>query len=191
MVAKNGSKQDSRRLVDLKIARKEAAVRQQYRERVIHEQERRRLARVSQIDHEELIERLVDAGFTSESIAALTLLPVAAAAGGSGYVTNEEEQTAAQAIFSFNVSEQDESEALFQRWLVHRPSDELMILWEEYTRERLRSATRREREGRGRHLLGLARSVALASGGFAGIGQICAGERAVLDTIRRVYQLTD
>lgn len=191
MVAQNGPKQNYCRRVDLKFASSEAALRKRYRERVIFEQERQRLATVIQIEDGNLIDRLMEAGFTSDNVAALTLVPVAAAAWGSGYVTGEEQIAAIRAIFSFNVADSSIAEECFRGWLEERPSEELMKLWKEYTFERLQNATKKEREGCGRHLLGLAESVALASGGFAGIGQICSGERDVLETVRRVYRLPE
>ncbi|MEM8667967.1 MAG: hypothetical protein AAGG48_10650 [Planctomycetota bacterium] len=187
MVAQNGLTQNRRRMVDLKFVSSEAAVRKQYRERVVLEQERRRLAAVCQIDNEALIDRLMEAGFIDDTIAALSLGPVAAAAWGSGYVTQEEAVAATQAIFTYDAAVSGPAEVLFRSWIVNRPSNELMSLWEEFTCERIQSMSDRERETRGQHLYNLTQQVALASGGFAGVGQICLAERRILDAVKRVF----
>ena len=151
------------------------------RERILEE-----LSDVIHVD-DHLLDRLVDAGFSVETIAALPLAPIAFMAWASDRVTDEERQSAVSTIYSANLHGQPAAAALVQTWLDVRPSSELSDLWEDFTRCQLARAPRVLRETLGRHLLEQATKVAMASGGLLGIGAVCKAEGKVLQAIRDVY----
>jgi hypothetical protein len=191
MIGTIGLKRKLRRphkLIDVKFVHREAELRERYCRRLTEETELRRLAQATQIRDLELLERLTAAGFRVETLPALTMVPIAFAAWGSGVVTESEKEfagaAAAAALFG-----RSNAICMFRSWLKHRPDTGLWELWEDYTANALQFVESADREEAGRTLLYLARRVALASGGFLGFGRICVAEQQVLDGIRRVYGL--
>lgn len=137
----------------------------------------------------ELVEDLIEAGFTLANLKALHLAPIAFVAWASEVVTDEECRAA---VWSFNENrlfEHPLAVSLMQSWLDTRPNQSLWDLWVRYTEYHLDKTPSVARVAIGKQLLEQSTSVALASGGWLGMGKICSAERAVLDEIRRVYRL--
>src|SRR6056297_658308 len=185
VVAFNSPNRKSQRLVELKFVQNELEVRDCFRQSVITEQEVLRMARVSKIDDAQLLRRLFDEGFRAETVHTLTFFPVAMAAWASGFVTVRERRRAEQAVFSPDVSGNEDSVALFHKWLCQRPSDSLWELWADYLSAIAAAETAETPRSKGRVIWDLANQVAVASGGFLGLGGICTAEQLVLDRIRQ------
>ena len=77
--------------------------------------------------------------------------------------------------------------SLFKSWLQIRPHANLMAAWEDFVDLRLRTESGDDELSFGQNLLQQATRVALASGGLLDQGDICAGERIVLNRIARAY----
>ncbi|MGB7328956.1 MAG: hypothetical protein WBD31_29015 [Rubripirellula sp.] len=157
-----------------------------YFEREFH---RRSLRQAAGIDDGELLDRLVDAGFTSDTVPALQLAPIALIAWASDSVSDEESQAAVWSIYENRLFSHPAAASRVQSWIDVRPDESLWGLWQDYTECRLQSLPSVVRQLVGKQLLQQASDVALASGGFLGVGKICAAEQAILDTIRSVYRL--
>jgi hypothetical protein len=179
----------SRRLLDSRLFPQESALRAEYRQRLADAMERERLSLVTGVTDQGLLGRLVDAGFTSETISALSVLPIAFAAWGSGVITAREKSIAEEAVGLPELSGKAEAIHLYRTWLRQRPTAGHWHLWRDFTLARLAVVQSSEREQAGRRLMRLASRVAEASGGFLGIGRTCVNEHNVLDRIRFVYSL--
>jgi len=153
------------------------------------EADRLELASVAGIDDDDVLDALMAAGFTADTLPALELAPIAFAAWASNVVTDEESQAAIWSMHESRLFEHPGASSIVQTWLDIRPERELWALWVSYTKCRLQNLRPATRRTIGRQLLDQATSVALASGGFLGIGKVCGAEQAVLDGICNVYRL--
>lgn len=134
-----------------------------------------------------LIDRLIDAGFTPLSLAALELAPLAFVAWASDEVTNKENEAVVVSVYRSRLSANPLAMSYVQSWLDQRPPTELWELWQDFTCCRLRKFSTPVRQAIGDRLLEQAREVAAASGGFCGFGKICAAEQRVLDAIEALF----
>ncbi|MEM6472357.1 MAG: hypothetical protein AAF802_22535 [Planctomycetota bacterium] len=172
------------RLENARYLQSELELRRRIAEQVDTESRMRALGNAVGLDDPGLLEKLIEAGFTPANVHTLSRLPLALVAWGSGHVTSEEFRAAIDAALQDDTSA--DSLRLFRSWLDRRPSAGLESLWEELTKQRIRLG---HDVHEGEVLLQQAKSIALASGGLLGIGQVCSGEQRVLDRICEVYQL--
>lgn len=185
MVALRHTSRKADKLAGLKFARREA-------ERLrcnnpIHRFLRNRLAAVTSFDDPAVLDQLIRLGVRPESVRAFRYLPVAEVAWASGSVTSRERMLAMRPLFTKEVFGCSEAVKLFKSWLTTRPQASFMAAWEEFVALRLQSDADGSEAAFGKDMLGLATRVALASGGLFDQGEICAGERLVLDRIAKVY----
>lgn len=188
MIAMNSFTRKIHRLEDLHCLKIERELRQQLLLKMSMEQTKQELAEAAHTDDARLIELLLQAGFTAETLPALSLAPIALVAWGSGYVTAEERAVAMQAIFESEISGNQAAIAKFESWLETRPAPNLFYLWANITTDRLARVQPDDLHADAIRISRLAKRVALASGGFMGFGMICSGEQVVIDRLRNVFQ---
>ncbi len=126
-------------------------------------------------------------GLDARKAPAIELAPLALVAWASGNVTDAESAATIKAIHDTELFEFPAAWPVIQNWLDIRPNPELWNLWVDYTYYRLGQMTRSQRKALRRRLLGQARTVARASGGWMGIGSICREEQVIIDQIDRVF----
>jgi len=177
------------KLEDAKYLRDEIVLLKDLQQRMVDEATRCPMIQATGLNESSLIDRLISAGFTPNSVSAMNLFPIAAVAWASGSISDRENRMAIDAIFESEYLNHADSLKQFQAWLTQRPSERLMDLWEEFTLEQLRHVDASLRDCVGYRLHDVAARVALASGGFLGIGPVCAAEQVVLEKIKRVYGL--
>ncbi|KAA1261446.1 hypothetical protein LF1_39960 [Rubripirellula obstinata] len=190
MVAFNSLKRKVQRLEDLHCLKAEAQLRSELLRSLQCEKAKQELAETVCTDDASLLDRLLKHGFTAENLPAISVLPIALVAWGSGYVTDEERIAAMNAIYDSELSGNQAAIQKFQSWLDSRPNPELLVLWAEYLKCRIKNSGRGMQPDHFERMIRLASQVALASGGILGFGAICAGEQTVLDQIRALSQCT-
>jgi len=189
MVTSNAMSRKLTRLEEAQCFRDSIELRRQFRQTTLSEQSFEELQHASQIDDRELITELISFGFDKDTIAALTLLPLAKIAWASGEVTVQERMVATCCVMDSELIGNPAAVAMFQSWLRQRPDDELSRLWWLYTNqcaERMRLGLR---IAIGKRLQSQATQIAEASGGCLGIGRICDAEQLILDQISQLYRL--
>jgi hypothetical protein len=190
MVNTNNLSRKTNRKIDLRLARSERILSDQSSHRIKHAMTRQRLSVVTGTTDEDLLDQLVDLGFSEDNLEAIRYAPIAEVAWASGRVTQFEQVFAVSAGVSSDMLNVPVAFDLFQSWLVKRPDKTLWSAWEQCTVDRMsRSGQAKEREF-GRRLHEIATRVALASGGLLDQGEICIAEQRVLDRIARVYNLS-
>jgi len=139
----------------------------------------------------ELLQRLLDAGFSSRAILAITLARLAITAWASGSVSEQEWDQAMLAIFDSPISGNADAIEMYRDWLRNRPPEHLLDLWSDYTQATRHRHDQGQWRTEGEHLVQQANRVAIASGGLLGFGKLCAAEQLILDRIDSVYSLTE
>jgi hypothetical protein len=190
MVNTNNLSRKTNRRIDLRLAKSERILPDQSTHRMKHAMTRQRLSVVTGTTDDDLLDQLVDLGFSEDNVEAIRYAPIAEVAWASGRVTQFEQVFAVSAGLSSEMLTVPVAFDMFQSWLMRRPDKALWSAWEHYVVDRMvRSDQAKEREF-GRRLYEIATRVALASGGLLDQGEICIAEQRVLDRIARVYNLS-
>jgi hypothetical protein len=189
MVNTNSLSRKAIRKIDLRLAKCEGAHAERHPHRVQYAITRQRLLTITETTDDDLLDHLLDLGFSEGNLEAIRYAPIAEVAWASGKVTQFEQVFAVSGALSIDMLNAPMASDLFQSWLTKRPEKTLWLVWEQYTVDRMsRSELAREQEF-GRRLYEVATRVALASGGLLDQGEVCGTEQRVLDRIARVYNL--
>jgi hypothetical protein len=146
----------------------------------------KQLAHVSGIIDQQVLTNLVHAGVRAETLAALTLIPLVEVAWADGAVSDEEREAVIKAAAENGVNPGTAAHGLLEQWLRQRPDVRIIAGWKEYVKTLAKvmpaDAIAKMRE----NLIGRARKVAEAAGGFLGLtSKISQVEQAALDEFER------
>jgi tellurite resistance protein len=177
----------ARNLEDEFFARENAQLLEQMRRTADEEARREALRKVVLIEDEAFLNRLVALGITAETALALRLIPLIFVAWADGEVDDREREAILRAARVRGVAAEGTALSLLETWLSRRPDPAFLGLWKDYIRGVWDRFTRDEQWQMRRNLLGSAREVAEAAGGFLGLtSKISAHERAVLEDLEKV-----
>jgi len=179
------------KLVDLQLAANELELRKELIHALAVESEKQELLHSTQIEESELLTRLLEAGFHSENLSALELVPIAFVAWASGSVTDPERKVIMSSLEDFGLIVNQASNDRFQGWLEKRPDRELFLLWKDYVTAKLSPVKSEVQHAIGIRLLKKSIEIAMASGGLLGFGTICDAEQFILDEISEVFGVQD
>jgi hypothetical protein len=146
------------------------------------------LAGVSGIRDEALLEKLAELEMGPDTWVALSLVPLVEVAWADGTVEPKERRAVLAAAEAGGVSSGSPSYELLERWLARRPDARLLETWGEYIVDLCTQLSPAERHALREQILGRARSVAEAAGGFLGLGnKISPEEEAVLVELDKAF----
>jgi hypothetical protein len=176
-------------LEDAFFARENEALRQRLQEIGSTKQKKEAFSAASGITDDAVLERLTALNIGSDTVAALSLVPVVVVAWADGGVDPKERSAALSAAAEAGLDKQSASYQLLDQWLAKRPSPELLATWKDYMRAISATMGGEAKQALKSELLGRARRVAEASGGFLGIGRnVSAAEQAVLDDLEAAFR---
>lgn len=139
-------------------------------------------------DDMELIDRLVDLGIRAETLAALTLIPLVEVAWADGKMEPREREAVLRGAQSSGLEPGSPSYGLLEIWTQDRPAPDLMQTWRDYIAALCAELTSEQRAHLEQRILGRARAVAEAAGGFLGLGnKVSAEEERVLAELRAAF----
>lgn len=171
-------------LEDAFFAKKDEELRQRLRDTGDARQKRATFAAASGITNEAVLDRLTALNIGSDTLAALSLVPVVMVAWADGIVDDKERVAALSAAAEAGLDRQAASYQLLEQWLAKRPSPELLAAWKDYMGAVSATMSAEAKQALRAQLLGRARRVAESAGGFLGIGsKVSAPEQAVLDDL--------
>jgi hypothetical protein len=169
-------------LEDQFFQKQDAALLRRLREASAGEAARKQLSEASGIRDPAAIDAIVAAGIEAETLAALGVVPLIAVAWADGKLESNERSAVLQAAASAGLAKGTPAHALLEGWLAVRPSPSLLEAWRGYVSalpEAVRRALRTD-------VLGRAREIAAAAGGFLGLGRkVSADEARVLAELER------
>ena len=138
-----------------------------------------------------LVNSLFEHGVTPKALAALALVPLVIVAWADGSDEQKEKTAIIQAATSIGVPTDGPGYALLQAWLEHKPPTKLLHTWETYTTALVATLTPEQREGMKSDIIGRARAVAQAAGGFLGLGpKVSAAEAQILERLEKAFDGT-
>jgi hypothetical protein len=160
---------------------------EQLRATLREKSERADLARATGVDDAEVLDALVGLGVSAETLTALALAPLLRVAWADGTLQPGERDAILQSARARGVAEDGPAHALLSSWLDHPPDAALDDAWAAYTQALGRKMTPAQRTALREQVVGFARDVAHAAGGFLGIHTIAAAEEAALTAIAAAF----
>lgn len=150
-------------------------------------QKREALGSVSGITDQAVLDRILALDIDHDTFAALTLVPLIEVAWADGKMDARERQATLRAAGEAGIDTDSPAYELLDHLLETRPTLELMRTWKAYVHELCADMPPNERDELKENVLGRARAVAQAAGGFLGSSKISDEERAILDELEEAF----
>ncbi len=170
------------------FAEENERLRQRLREADQAKSRKEALAAASGITDEAVLHRLAALNLGSDTLAALSLAPLVLVAWADGGIDDKERSAVLAGAADVGVGSQDVGHKLLDGWLRQPPPGDLLTAWTDYIRAASAALDVEGRRALKAELLGRARKVAEATGGFLGLGRkVSPAEEAVLERLERAF----
>ena len=146
------------------------------------------LRKASGMTDDAVLDQLVVLGLRSNTIAALSLVPLIQVAWADGAIQDNECTAILQGAHGKGLEEGSDGYELLQRWLERQPGDELFTAWEAYIKALASQLNDEQNRLLKNQIVGFAKLVATAAGGILGFGKVSASEEKVLTRIEAAFQ---
>jgi tellurite resistance protein len=180
---------ESRQALECAFYRKED---EGLRTRLHEERERREareaLGREAGLSDPALVDRLVALGIRADTVEALVLVPLVEVAWADGTMDPREREAVLRAAASVGIAQGSPSYDLLDGWTQKRPAPELLESWRSYIRTLGRELSADHRWHLEEQVMGKARAVAEAAGGFLGLAKVSRAEEAVLADLEAAFR---
>ena len=144
------------------------------------------ITRLTGITSDELLDKLMELKLGASTVAAFALLPVVEVAWADGRVDEKEQKAVLDA--SKKAGLVGDAAEIVAHWLAERPAKSLFETWKAYIAAICNHLGPDEKALMKNELVGRARTVAEASGGFLGLGShVSKEDQAVLDKISQAF----
>jgi hypothetical protein len=145
------------------------------------------LRKVSGMTDDAVLDKLVGLGLTANTIAALSLVPLIEVAWADGQIQDNERTAILQGAHGKGLEKGSPGYDLLQSWLAKRPASSLLEAWEAYIKSLTAQLNDEQNHLLKNQIVGFAKMVAGAAGGFLGIGRVSASEETVLKRIESAF----
>lgn len=152
------------------------------------DEKRKALSAVVKAKDPAIIDHLLELGVGPESILALGLVPLAAVSWADGSLDDKERKAILKAASERGVQPGSPNYTMLEVWLKEKPGQALMDAWKKYARAIWEELTESEKVLMRDSILGRAREIAEAAGGFLGVGSITPQEKALLEELEKVFR---
>jgi hypothetical protein len=150
-------------------------------------EEKQKLAHVTGIVEEHVLNSLVQAGVQAETLAAVSLIPLVEVAWCDGTVAPEERDAVLNAAVNEGIHPDSAAYALLKRWLEERPDPRIVAAWKEYVHELARLMPKDTVAAMKKKMAERSTRVAAAAGGFLGLATISKHEKAKIDELAKAW----
>jgi hypothetical protein len=146
------------------------------------------LKKVSGIENEHILDKLVELNVRPETLATLSLVPLIEVAWADGSLDESEKKAVLSSADKMGFSKDSGDYQILQQWMTHKPTKDLLDAWIHYIKGLCEQLSKDETQELKNELIGHARSIASASGGLFGIGnKISKAESAMLETLEKAF----
>jgi hypothetical protein len=150
---------------------------------------REALAKISGIESEEILEKLCALGINADTWTAVSIAPLVEVAWANGKVDDPERTAVLSAAENNGIGSGSPGYHLLESWLASRPDGRLLEIWGAFIVTLCAEMAPNERESLKNQILGRARSVAEATGGFLGLGnKISSEEEVILAELAKAFE---
>ena len=180
---------DRKRALEEEFFRKqENALLNQLRTAQARESAEEALAAATGIRDSTVLHKLSTLGITSDTLLALGLVPLVAIAWADGTLDDKERRAIVTSLDAAGVVADSPAGQLVQSWLSNPPPASMLEAWSSYTSALAAELPPTDRHNLRDSVLGRARAVAEAAGGFLGFGnRVSNAEEALLQKLARAF----
>lgn len=144
-------------------------------------EEANKLAHVSEIMDQKVLQDLVAVGVTAESLLAMRFVPMLKVAWCDREISPAEQAAVLKAAESENVQPGSPPHNLLRSWLERRPDDAVFVAWKEYIQVLTQRMPPESMTSLRERMASLCHRAAKAAGGVLGIGSISKTEQQTID----------
>jgi len=175
-------------LEDQFFQRHNEELKQKLRDKQNREELQGELSRIKVFANEETLDRMIELGLNIDTWAAVSLVPLVEVAWASGRVEAKERTAVLTAAEANGVLPGSPSHQLLTSWLETKPDTRLLETWAGYVKQLCTQLAPAERHALRDELIGRARHVAEAAGGFLGLGnKVSPAEEAALEKLSGAF----
>lgn len=146
------------------------------------------LTQVSGIRNEKVLDKLMELGVSPSVMASLSVLPLVEVAWADGQLSEAEKDAVLAEAGKEWLVKGSVNHELLAAWLKERPSAKFLEAWIYYIKGLRENLTAQQLEDLKAELLGRAKKVADAAGGFLGLSKISDEEKAVLKRMEDAFK---
>lgn len=147
------------------------------------------LKAVTGIDDDAILDRLAELGVEVDTLAAIALVPLVEVAWADGKLEGPEKEALLAAARELGIDPRHPAYELFSQWMIHRPPARMLDAWTAYVQGLAGHLDEGERAALREKLMGRARAVAKAAGGFLGLGnKISPEEETALGMLENAFE---
>jgi hypothetical protein len=183
-----GFRKSAKALEEAFFAKENEKLLAKLREEAAREKKRKVLGEALKLKNDKVLDHLVDLDLSTEAIVAFSLVPLVEVAWADGEIQPKEREAVLRAAEERGVSPDSVNHQLLENWLRERPDRRLLEAWRHYCTELLNELDPDEQAVMRERVLGNARRIAEAAGGFLGIGSISESEKAVLQDLESTFE---
>jgi hypothetical protein len=158
------------------------------RKKLEAQETREELKKASCVTDDAVLDRLIELGITAETVAALSLVPLVYVAWADGKVQPEEYDAILEAAQTKGIEKDSDTMSVLSAWLEKGAPPQLYETWVGYVKALRENLEPEQCEALRDQIVGFARSVAEAAGGFLGIGKVSGEEKQALDDIAAAFE---
>ena len=134
-----------------------------------------------------LLDRLLELGIRIDTVEALALAPLALVAWADGEMEPREHDAVMKGAEGSGIAPGSPGYALLETWTKQPPPAELMESWRAYIQALVSELSADQRGALEEQILGRARAVAEAAGGFLGLAKVSMEEETMLAELKRAF----
>jgi len=150
---------------------------------------REALAKISGIENDAVLDKLSALGIEADTWAAVSIVPLVEVAWADGKIDEGERKAVLSAADANGIAVGSQSHGLLENWLSEHPEGQLLEAWELFIVDLCAELDPGERDAVRDQVVGSARMVADATGGFLGLGnKTSAVEEAVLTRLAKAFE---
>jgi len=183
-----GLKETARALEDSFFAKENERILKELRAASARENKKKEFREYLNIDNDEFLDALVDLEVEPETLVAFTLVPLVEVAWADGEIQPKERDAIIKAAVDRCVDEDSPTAQLLRNWLQTPPDPLLLEIWESYIAELKKSVGDSALAHMKSSVIGRARAIAEAAGGFLGVAAISAAEKKMLDKLEWAFE---
>ena len=146
------------------------------------------LSNVSGIKNEHILQKLVELDVRPETLASLSFIPLVEVAWADGNIDKEEVQKILATSEKMGFKKGSSEHEILSQWMTHKPPKELLDAWIHYINGLCEKLSDKEKIDLKKELLTNVRSIAMASGGFFGLGsKVSKSEADVIEKLEKAF----
>jgi hypothetical protein len=146
------------------------------------------MSEASGIKSKELLEKLIDLGLHSETMCALTIIPLIEVAWASGTVEDGERKVLMKAAEEHGIRKGSPGHDMLEHWLSKKPGKDLLDSWVHYVKTLVKELDKESVAKAKQGIMNHAEEIAEAAGGFLGLGKTSLEEQHVLDKLEAAFK---